>query len=64
MRLLVGHRNGSRTRKNRLCMVLTLPHPTKDFVFRFDRFGGGELAVWNSLMPLNDLKFSGCQACF
>jgi hypothetical protein len=60
MRVLVGHGDGLRARKNRLCMVLTLAHPTKDFVFRFDGFRGGELPARNALTPLNNLKFSGC----
>ena len=31
-------------------------------MFRFDGFGGGELAARNALRPLDDLKFSGSQA--
>ena len=31
-------------------------------MFRRDGFGSGELTARNALIPLDDLKFAGCQA--
>src|ERR1019366_8723222 len=58
----VGNGDGLRTRKNRLDVVLSLTHPTENFMFRFDGFGGGELTAGNALIPLDDSKFPGSQA--
>src|ERR1039457_4452105 len=60
--MTVGNGDGLRTRKNRFDVVLSLTHPTENFMFRFDGFGGGELTARNALIPLNDLKFPGSQA--
>ena len=47
MWVLVGNGNGLRTRKNRLDLVLSFTNSADNFVFRFDGFGGGELAARN-----------------
>src|ERR1035438_1056503 len=60
--MLVGNGDGLRTRKNRLDVVLSLPHMAENFMFCCDGFGGGELTARNALIPLDDLKFAGCQA--
>jgi hypothetical protein len=52
MRVLVGKGDSLRTRENGLQMVLTVSHPTKDFMFRLDGFGGGELAAWSALWSI------------
>jgi hypothetical protein len=62
MRVLVGDGDGLGTRKNRFGMVLSVTHPAKNFVFRFDGFGGGELSPRNALWPVDDLKFPRKQA--
>ena len=61
-RVLIGNRNGLRTRKNWLQMVLPLTHPAENFMFCFDRFRGRELAPGNALRSLYDLKFPRGQA--
>ncbi len=62
MRVLVGNGDGLRTRKNWFDMVLSLTDSADNFMFRFDGFGGGELAARNALSSLDDLKFPGSQA--
>src|SRR6202167_5211272 len=62
MLVMIGNGDGLRTRKNRLDVVLSLTHPAENFMFRFDGFGGGELAARNALRPLDYLKFSGSHA--
>src|ERR1700688_666764 len=62
MPVLIGKGDGLRTRKDRLDLVLSLADPADNFMFRFDRFGGGELTTGHALRALDDLKFSGGQA--
>jgi hypothetical protein len=57
--VLIGKGDGLRTRKNRLDIVLSLTDSADNFMFRLDSFGGGELAAWNALRALDDLKFPG-----
>jgi hypothetical protein len=54
--------NGLQTRQNRLNMVLSLTHSADNFMFRLDRFGGGELTARNAVRALDDLKLTGRQA--
>src|SRR5208282_6918640 len=60
--MLVGYGDGLRARQNRLDLVLPLPHPAENFLFRCDGFGGGELTARNAVLTLDDLKFPGSQA--
>jgi hypothetical protein len=62
VRVLVGKGDGLRTRQNRLDIVLSVTDSADNFMFRLDSFGGGELATWNALKALDDLKFPRCQA--
>src|SRR5438874_13747094 len=48
MRVLVGHADRLRTGKNWSDMVLSLSHSANNFMFRFDRFGCGELTARNA----------------
>ena len=54
--MLVGHGDGLLALQNRLHLAVSFTHPTDDFMFRFDGFGGGELTAWH-ICPIYGLKF-------
>src|ERR1022692_1762578 len=60
--MLVRYRDCLRTRENPFDTVLSLTNSADNFMFRLDRFGGGELTAGNALRALDDLKFPRSQA--